>query len=89
VAVFSVLARSVRSSQVVAFVRDPRKAVDLADRGVQVREADYSRPETLIPALLVVQRLLLISTNELARVVTEHANVIASAQLARVPARTR
>ncbi|MEU5647558.1 hypothetical protein [Streptomyces milbemycinicus] len=29
---------------IVAAVRDPAKAADLAERGVEVREADYDRP---------------------------------------------
>jgi NAD(P)H dehydrogenase (quinone) len=35
------------AGQVVAAVRDPAKAADLAALGAEVREADYNRPETL------------------------------------------
>ena len=35
---------------IIAAVRTPAKASALAERGVQVREADYSRPETLATA---------------------------------------
>jgi NAD(P)H dehydrogenase (quinone) len=41
------LKRGVPAADLVAAVRTPQKAADLAERGVQVREADYDRPETL------------------------------------------
>jgi NAD(P)H dehydrogenase (quinone) len=44
----------------VAAVRDPQKAGGLAKQGVQVREADYDRRETLVPALTGASKLLLI-----------------------------
>jgi hypothetical protein len=39
---------------------DPHKAADLAERGVQVCEADYDQPETLVPAFTGASKLLLI-----------------------------
>ncbi|MFK4271475.1 hypothetical protein [Streptomyces milbemycinicus] len=36
--------RGVPVCGIVAAVRDPAKAADLAERGVEVREADYDRP---------------------------------------------
>ena len=66
-AVEELLARSVPGSDVVAVVRTRAKAADLADRGVQVREADYSRPHTLGPALAGVEQLLLVSSSEAGR----------------------
>ena len=50
-AVQELLARGVPPSDVVAVVRTLGKAGDLADRGVQVRQADYARPESLGAAL--------------------------------------
>jgi NAD(P)H dehydrogenase (quinone) len=47
-AVLELLSRGVSGSDVVAVVRTPSKAADLAERGVQVREADYSRPSSLV-----------------------------------------
>lgn len=41
------LDREVSPSDIVAAVRSPEKAADLADRGVEVRKADYNEPETL------------------------------------------
>lgn len=51
--------RGVPASGIVAAVRDPEKAADLAAKGVQVRRADYDRPETLAPAFTGARRLLL------------------------------
>jgi len=75
-AVEQLLARGVTASEVVALVRTSSKATDLADRGVQVREADYSQPQTLRRALAGVDRLLLISSSEAGRRFAHHTNVI-------------
>lgn len=78
------LARGVPATQIVAAVRSPSKAADLAALGVQVREADYNRPETLGSALDGVQRLLLISSSEIGQRLPQHRAVIAAAQAAGV-----
>ena len=78
------LARGVPASDVVAIVRTRGKAADLADRGVQVRAADYSRPQTLGAALAGVQRLLLVSSSEQGQRVAHHTNVIQAAKEAGV-----
>jgi NAD(P)H dehydrogenase (quinone) len=83
-AVQSLLARGVPPSEVAAVVRTTGKAADLAARGVQVREADYSRPQTLGPALDSVDWLLLVSGNEPGQRVIQHANLIGAARTAGV-----
>lgn len=70
--------------QVVALVRDPTKVSDLAARGVQVREADYNRPETLNTALTGIDKLLLISSSEVGQRAPQHRNVIDAAKQANV-----
>jgi NAD(P)H dehydrogenase (quinone) len=50
-AVQELLARGVPSSNIVAIVRTRGKVTDLARRGVDVRLADYTRPDTLRAAL--------------------------------------
>jgi NAD(P)H dehydrogenase (quinone) len=80
----ALIERGVAPESIVAAVRTPAKADDLAQRGVQVREADYTRPETLGPALQGVDRLLLISSSEVGQREAQHANVIAAAQEAGV-----
>jgi NAD(P)H dehydrogenase (quinone) len=80
--VIDALLETVPASAIVAGVRDPAKeaAVAIHDRGVEVRVADYSRPETLASALAGVDRLLLISGSELGQRTAQHRNVIAAAK---------
>jgi NAD(P)H dehydrogenase (quinone) len=68
-------------ADLIALVRSASRAADL---GVTVREADYSRPETLAAALTGVDTLLLISSNEVGKRVAQHQNVIAAAKKAGV-----
>lgn len=56
----ALLRRGVAANNIVAAVRSPEKAADLAAMGVQLREADYDRPETLAPAFASADKLLLI-----------------------------
>lgn len=84
IVVEELLSRGVPASDVVAIVRTPSKVADLAERGVQVREGDYSRPETLPAALAGVQRLLLVSGSEIGSRVAQHAAVIDAAKAAGV-----
>ena len=65
-------------------VRTRGKAADLAARGVRVREADYSCPQTLGSALAGADRLLLVSGNEPGQRVVHHTNVIGAARMAGV-----
>lgn len=78
------LLEKIPAQQVLALVRDPTKVADLSLRGVQVRTADYNRPETLLPALEGADKLLLISSSELGRRVAQHRNVIEAATQAGV-----
>jgi len=70
----------VPAGDIVAAVRTPAKAADLAARGVQVREADYDRPETLKAALAGADKVLLISGSEPGRRVPQHQAVVTAAQ---------
>ena len=80
----SLLSRGVPGGQVVAIVRDAAKAKPLADKGVEVRVADYDRPDTLDAALRGVERLLLVSGNAVGKRGTQHSNVIDAARTAGV-----
>jgi NAD(P)H dehydrogenase (quinone) len=80
----ALLERGVPANQIVAAVRNPAAAADLAERGVQVREADYDRPDTLGQALAGTDRLLLISASEPGKRLPQHQNVIAAAVAAGV-----
>lgn len=66
--------------QVVALVRDPAKAEDLAALGADVRPFDYDRPETLRPALAGIDKLLLISGNAVGERERQHRAVIEAAR---------
>ena len=39
------------ANNIVALVRNPAKATHLTAQNIEVREFDYDRPETLVPAL--------------------------------------
>lgn len=69
---------------IVGIARTPERAGDLAAQGVDVREGDYSRPETLPAALAGVDVLLLVSGSEVGQRVAQHANVITAAKAAGV-----
>jgi NAD(P)H dehydrogenase (quinone) len=72
------------NTPLVAAVRSPEKAVDLKQGGVDVRLADYDRPETLATAFRDVDKLLLISSNELGGRLAQHKAVIDAAKQAGV-----
>ncbi|MGH8829412.1 MAG: SDR family oxidoreductase [Jiangellaceae bacterium] len=80
----ALLSRGVPADDIVAIVRTPAKAADLADQGIVVREGDYSRPETLPAALDGVTTLLLISGSEVGRRVPQHTAVVEAAKAAGV-----
>jgi NAD(P)H dehydrogenase (quinone) len=69
------------AERLVALVRTPAKAADL---GVAVREADYTRPETLAAALAGIDTLLLVSATEFGQRVAQHRHVIDAAKRAGV-----
>lgn len=72
------------ADQIVALVRNPGKALDLLAMGVQVREADYDRPETLVEALEGVEKLLLVSAVVPGKRLGQHKAVIDAARQAGV-----
>ncbi|MBK5542216.1 SDR family oxidoreductase [Pseudomonas sp. TH05] len=82
--VIDALLQRVPASEVLALVRDPLKARDLTALGVTVRQADYSQPQTLATALAGVERLLLISSNEIGQRTAQHLAVIDAAKAAGV-----
>ena len=82
--VVNVLLRSLSAQQVVAGARNTGKAQDLAARGVEVREFDYERPETLEVALNGIDKMLLISSSEIGRRARQHRAVIEAAQKSKI-----
>ncbi|ATL29759.1 NAD(P)H-binding protein [Streptomyces formicae] len=78
------LAARVPAGEIAAVVRDKDKAADLAERGVELRVADYSAPETLRGAFAEGDRVLLISGSEVGRRVPQHRAVVEAARAAGV-----
>lgn len=76
----SLLRKNVDPSTIVAIVRNPAKAENLAAQGIQVRQADYADEAALTAALKDVHRLLLISSSELGQRTAQHGRVITAAQ---------
>lgn len=83
-AVDALLRRGVPAFDIVAVVRNPEKAADLAAQGVQVRTADYVDPAALEAAFAAVDKLLLISGSEVGGRVPQHTNIIEAAKAAGV-----
>ena len=82
--VIDALLETVPASAIVAGMRDPARdegaANALRKKGVEVRTADYSRPETLASTFAGTDRLLLISSSENGRRKVQHRNVISAAK---------
>lgn len=78
------LLKTTPAAQIVAAVRDPAKAADLAAQGVQVRRADYTDPASLDAAFAGASKVLLISSNDLGNRVAQHRNAIDAAARAKV-----
>ena len=79
------LLKTVPASQLAVSVRNPEKAEGLRARGVEVRQGDFDRPETLDAAFAGIDRLLLISAdgdNETR--VRQHTDAVAAAERAGV-----
>lgn len=72
------------ADQVVAAVRSPEKAAGLAERGVDVRRADYTDPDSLAAAFKGADKVLLVSSSEVGRRVAQHQAVIEAAAQAGV-----
>jgi NAD(P)H dehydrogenase (quinone) len=82
--VIDALLKKVPAAEIVAAVRTPAKAADLAALGVIVRQTDYGQPETLEAAFAGVDKLLLISGSEVGQREAQHKAVIDAAKAAGV-----
>lgn len=78
------LLETVPAEHVVAIVRNPEKAQDLAGKGVEIRAADYEDASSLAAALKGIDRLVLVSANEIGKRLAQHRNVIEAAKAAGV-----
>lgn len=78
------LLRTVAAEDLVALVRDPARATDLRDAGIEVRAADYTDEAALDAALRGVDSLLLVSSSEVGQRFAQHRSVIDAAARAGV-----
>jgi len=78
------LLKTVPASEIVAIVRNPAKADALSQKGITVRQADYTDQAAFTTALSGVEKLLLISSSEVGQRATQHQNVINAAKAAGV-----
>ena len=79
------LLKNTAAENIVALVRNESKAADLKAKGIELRHFDYDAPETLTSALSGIDKLLLISANEVGRRTPQHQAVIDAAKQADVP----
>ncbi|MGA4608266.1 SDR family oxidoreductase [Pseudoalteromonas maricaloris] len=77
--VIEFLAQKIPAKHIVALVRDLDKGKALTNLGVTVRQADYDKPHTLDAALTGVEKLLLISGNQIGSRTPQHKAVIDAA----------
>jgi NAD(P)H dehydrogenase (quinone) len=80
----SLLERGIPAAQIVAAGRNTDKIQDLADRGVTVKQIDFTRPETLTEAFAGADKVLLVSSSEVGKRAAQHRNAIAAAREAGV-----
>jgi NAD(P)H dehydrogenase (quinone) len=73
------LLKKLPTSQVIAFVRDPAKASDLAQLGVEIRQGDYMEPELLLKSFAGVDKVMLTSTHAFTDRKTAQGNVLDAA----------
>ncbi|HVK24226.1 MAG TPA: SDR family oxidoreductase [Actinokineospora sp.] len=80
----TLLDQGIDPTTVVAVARDTAAIADLAERGVQVRRADYDDPASLDAAFAGVDKALLVSSSAVGARVGQHRNVIDAAAKAGV-----
>lgn len=66
--------------RIIGTTRSPGSIADLAQRGVQIRAADFSNPSGLPTAFEGATHVLVISTNEVGKRVAAHRSAIEAAQ---------
>lgn len=82
--VIAELLKTLPADQLIAAVRSPEKAQDLAALGLNIRQADYNQPSTLDSAFKGAEKVLLISSSEVGQRLAQHGAVIEAAKRAHV-----
>ena len=78
------LLQKTQSNNVAALIRDVTNSGDLKSRKLDVRTADYDNPEALARAFRGVEKILLISGNDVGKRLQQHKNVVDAAREAGV-----
>jgi NAD(P)H dehydrogenase (quinone) len=78
------LLKRISANQIVALVRDAEKGIDLSEKGVEVRVADYFNYDALLKAFEGVEKVLLIGSHSFTDRFTQHYNIITAARQAGV-----
>jgi len=79
-AIQSLLNKGVRANEITALIRDENKAIHLKNQGIQLRIGNYNDYNSLKAALQGVEKLLLVSSNEVADSLIQQKNVIDAAK---------
>jgi len=82
--VINELLKTQPAAELIAAVRSPEKAQDLAALGLSIRKADYDQPATLDDAFKGAEKILLISSSDVGRRVPQHRAVIEAAKRANI-----
>ena len=80
-AIQSLLKRGIPTNEITALVRDENKAIILKNQGIKIRIGNYNHYDSLKDAFEGVDKLLLISSNEvMADTLVQHKNAINAAK---------
>jgi NAD(P)H dehydrogenase (quinone) len=83
-AVVENLLKTASPSDISVLVRDPAKAADLQAQGVIIKQGDYNDYASLVTAFAGVEKLFLVSGNDIPNRVPQHTNAINAAKEAGV-----
>ncbi|OTG87542.1 NAD(P)-dependent oxidoreductase [Acinetobacter sp. ANC 4558] len=83
--VINALLKTTAAQNIIALVRNIEKAEVFKSQGIEIRHFDYDNVESLAPVLQGIDKLLLISANEIGRRTPQHQAVIQAAVQAKVP----
>lgn len=83
-AVVENLLKTERPDQLTVLARDPAKAADLQAQGVTVKQGDYNDYASLVAAFAGIDKLFLVSSNDIPNRVAQHTNALNAAKEAGV-----
>jgi NAD(P)H dehydrogenase (quinone) len=76
----SLIEKGIAANNIIGLVRDQAKALDLIDKGIELRVGDYDWYTTLVKAFEGVEKLILVSGRDLTTRIEQHDNVITAAK---------